>query len=53
MSLMLYRWIPRALRKKAKHGEGDEAGEEVESVKKKWILRGVECECQSGQVLAM
>lgn len=29
------------------------SGEEQEDTRKKWILKGAECECRSGEVLAM
>jgi len=40
-------WIPKAFRKKA------EVKEQEGEKEKKWILKGVECSCSSGEVLAM
>jgi hypothetical protein len=39
-------WIPKVFRKKA------DTKEELEG-ERKWILKGVECTCSSGEVLAM
>jgi hypothetical protein len=38
-------WVPKAFRKKKEKEEGDQ--------ERKWILKGVETECHSGEVLAM
>jgi hypothetical protein len=46
-SRLTNRWIPKVFQKKA---EKEDTGGEVE---KKWILKGVECDCHSGEVLAM
>jgi hypothetical protein len=40
-------WIPKVFRKKADTNEAEVEGE------RKWILKGVECTCSSGEVLAM
>jgi len=40
-------WIPKVFRKKADTAEAEVEGE------RKWILKGVECTCSSGEVLAM
>jgi hypothetical protein len=40
-------WIPKVFRKKADTKEAEAEGE------RKWILKGVECTCSSGEVLAM
>jgi hypothetical protein len=39
---LIFRWLPKKLRK-AEQSDG----------RRKWILQGVECECNSGEVLAM
>jgi hypothetical protein len=41
-TILTFRWLPKKLRK-AEQNDG----------RRKWILQGVECECNSGEVLAM
>lgn len=41
------RWLP-SIGKKRKVEDAEQGVQ-----RKKWILKGVECECQSGEVLAM
>lgn len=43
------RWIPKAFRGKTEKGEEAEEG----VPRRKWILKGAECDCKSGEVLAM